>query len=239
MPGTAAWGRVVTKSKPAPRPLFALFLRDLRAGRRIGGGTSLGLVFFLILVTLSAFAIGPDLNLLGKIAPAILWISGLLATLLGLDRLFQADYEDGSLDLLLLSRTPLELIILVKCAAHWAMTGLPLALVAPLFGLMLNLPSDKLAGLALSLLAGTPALTLIGAIGAALTVSLRRGGLLFAVLILPLCVPPLIFGVAAASAGEDSLVPFASPFLILCALTLTAAAVAPLAAAFALRHASV
>ncbi|MGH6794401.1 MAG: heme exporter protein CcmB, partial [Methylocella sp.] len=99
--------------------LYALFVRDMRAGRRIGGGTSLGLVFFLILVTLSAFAIGPDLALLGKIAPAILWISGLLSTLLGLDRLFQADHEDGSLDLLLTSGTPLVLIVLVKCLAHW------------------------------------------------------------------------------------------------------------------------
>ena len=113
--------------------LYALFVRDMRAGRRIGGGTSLGLVFFLILVTLSAFAVGPDLALLGKIAPAILWISGLLATLLGLDRLFQSDHEDGSLDLLLTSGTSLELIVLVKCLAHWILTGLPLSAAAPVF----------------------------------------------------------------------------------------------------------
>ncbi|MGH6799854.1 MAG: heme exporter protein CcmB [Methylocella sp.] len=218
--------------------LYALFVRELRAGRRIGGGTSIGLVFFLILVTLSAFAIGSDLALLGKIAPAILWISGLLATLLGLDRLFQADHEDGSLDLLLTSGTPLELIVLVKCLAHWLLSGLPLAAAAPFFGLMLDLPTSQLWSVALSLLAGTPALTLIGAIGAALTVSLRRGGLLFAVLILPLCVPVLIFGVAAAGAGEGSMVPFATPFLILCALTLIAIAGAPFAAAFALRRTS-
>jgi heme exporter protein B len=112
--------------------LYALFVREMRAGRRVGGGTSLGVVFFLILVTLSAFAVGPDLPLLGKIAPAILWISGLLATLLGLDRLFQADHEDGSLDLLLTSGTPLELIVLVKCLAHWILTGLPLAAAAPI-----------------------------------------------------------------------------------------------------------
>jgi heme exporter protein B len=217
-------------------PLFALFLRDIRAGRRIGGGTSLGVVFFLILITLSAFAIGPDLSLLGKIAPAILWIAGLLATLLGLDRLFQADHEDGSLDLLLTSRTPLELIVLVKCLAHWILTGLPLAAAAPILGLMLNVPASNLWSLTVSLLAGTPALTLIGAIGAALTVSLRRGGLLFAVLILPLCVPSLIFGVAAAGASEDSMVPFQTPFLILCALTLIAIVAAPIAAAAALRH---
>ena len=216
--------------------LSALFVREMRAGRRIGGGTSLGVVFFLILVTLSAFAVGPDLALLGKIAPAILWISGLLATLLGLDRLFQADHEDGSLDLLLTSGTPLELIVLVKCLAHWILTGLPLAAAAPFFGLMLDLPTSQLWSVTLSLLAGTPALTLIGAIGAALTVSLRRGGLLFAVLILPLCVPVLIFGVAAAGAGAGSMVPFATPFLILCALTLIAIAGAPFAAAFALRQ---
>ena len=217
---------------------YALFVREMRTGRRIGGGTSLGVVFFLILVTLSAFAVGPDLALLGKIAPAILWISGLLATLLGLDRLFQADHEDGSLDLLLTSGTPLELIVLVKCLAHWILTGLPLAAAAPFFGLMLDLPTNQIWSVTLSLVAGTPALTLIGAIGAALTVSLRRGGLLFAVLILPLCVPVLIFGVAAAGAGADSMVPFATPFLILCALTLIAIAGAPFAAAFALRQTS-
>ncbi|HUI22129.1 MAG TPA: heme exporter protein CcmB [Methylocella sp.] len=219
-------------------PLLALFIRDIRVARRIGGGTSLGIVFFLILVTLSAFAIGPDLALLGKIAPAILWIAGLLATLLGLDRLFQADHEDGSLDLFLTSRTPLELIVLVKCLAHWILTGLPLAAAAPFFGLMLNLPADELWSVILSLLAGTPALTLIGAIGAALTVSLRRGGLLLAILILPLCVPVLIFGVASAGAGTGPTVPFATPFLILCALTLIAIAGAPFAAAFALRQMS-
>jgi heme exporter protein B len=229
----------MTNAKAAKKksPLAALFLRDLRAGRRIGGGTSLGIVFFLILVTLFAFAIGPDLKLLGKIAPAILWIAGLLATLLGLDRLFQADHEDGSLDLFLTSGAPLELLILVKCFAHWLLTGLPLAAAAPVFGLMLNLPVSDLWRVTLSLLAGTPALTLTGAIGAALTVSLRRGGLLFAVLILPLCVPSLIFGVSAAGTSETAAVPFAAPFLILCALTLIAAVVAPVAAAAALRHA--
>jgi heme exporter protein B len=218
--------------------LYALFVRDIRAGRRIGGGTSLGLVFFLTLVTLSAFAVGPDLALLCKIAPAILWISGLLATLLGLDRLFQSDQEDGSLDLLLTSGTSLELIVLVKCLAHWILTGLPLTAAAPFFGLMLDLPTNQLWSVTLSLVVGTPALTLIGAIGAALTVSLRRGGLLFAVLILPLCVPVLIFGVAAAGAGAGSMVPFTTPFLILCALTLIAIAGAPFAAALALRQTS-
>jgi len=219
--------------------LAALFFRDIRSGRRVGGGTSLGIVFFLILVTVFAFAIGPDLKLLGKVAPAILWVAGLLATLLGLDRLFQADHEDGSLDLFLTSSAPLELIIVVKCFAHWLLTGLPLAAAAPVFGLMLNLPVPELWRVTLSLLAGTPALTLTGGIGAALTVSLRRGGLLFAVLILPLCIPSLIFGVFAADASETSAVGFVAPFLILCALTLIAAVVAPVAAAAALRHAGV
>lgn len=224
------------KPEPVTRSaLLALFIRELRIGQRIGGGASLGVVLFLILVTLTPFAVGPDLALLARIAPAMLWIAGLLATLLGLDRLFQADHEDGSLDLLLTSGTPLELIVLVKCLAHWLLTGLPLVAAAPFFGLMLALPANELWSVTLSLLVGTPALTLIGAIGAALTVSLRRGGLLLAVLILPLCVPVLIFGVAAT---QDSMAGFASPFLILCALTLMALVGAPVAAAAALRQMS-
>ncbi len=217
-------------------PLRALFTRELRIGQRIGGGASLGVVFFLILVTLTPFAVGPDLVLLGRIAPAILWISALLATLLGLDRLFQADHEDGSLDLILTSRASLEMIVLVKCFAHWVLTGLPLVAAAPFFGLMLALPTHQLLSVTASLLVGTPALTLIGAIGAALTVTLRRGGLLLAVLILPLCVPVLIFGVAAAA--TDGASPFAPPFLILCALSLLALVGGRIAAAAALRQMS-
>lgn len=216
-------------------PLLALFRRDLRVGRRIGGGAALGVVFFLILVTLMPFAIGPDLNLLSRIGPAILWIAGLLATLLGLDRLFQSDRDDGSLDLLLMSRTSTEAIVLVKCIAHWLLTGLPLVVATPLFGLMLGMDGRALAQTTASLAAGTPALTMLGAIGAALTVGLRKGGLLMAVLILPLCIPVLIFGVSAATAGLGNPVPFATPFLILCALSLAAIAGAPFAAAAALR----
>jgi heme exporter protein B len=180
---------------------MALFSREIRVARRIGGGGTMGVIFFLILVTIVPFAIGPDLNLLSRIGPAILWIAALLATLLGLDRLFQADQEDGSLDLILTSDTPLELIVLVKCLAHWVVTGLPLVIAAPLFGLMLALDPQALWGVTLSLLAGTPALALLGAIGAALTVTLRRGGLLMAILILPLAIPVLIFGVSAAAAS--------------------------------------
>jgi len=215
-----------------PSALFALLTRDLTIGRRIGGAASLGIVFFLCLVAITPFAIGPDLALLSRIGPAILWIAALLATLLGLDRLFQAEAEDGSLDLLLSSSAPLELIVLVKCLAHWLLTGLPLVVASPLFGLMLGLDTHALAGVFVSLLVGTPALTLIGAIGAALTVSLRRGGLLLAILILPLSIPVLIFGVAAASRAAG----FAMPFLILCGLALMGLALAPFAAAAALRH---
>ncbi len=216
-------------------PLLALFLRDIRVGRRIGGGAALGVVFFLILITLMPFAIGPDLNLLSRIGPAILWIAGLLATLLGLDRLFQSDRDDGSLDLMLMSRSGGEMIVLVKCAAHWLLTGLPLVAFTPVFGLMLGMGPQALAQTTASLAVGTPALTMLGAIGAALTVGLRKGGLLMAVLILPLCIPVLIFGVSAATAGLGNPIPFATPFLILCALSLAAIAGAPFAAAAALR----
>ena len=213
----------------------ALFMREWRLGARIGGGAATGIVFFLILVALTPFAIGPDLKLLARIGPAILWIAALLATLLGLDRLFQADEEDGSLDLIVNGRLPLELVVVVKCAAHWTMGALPLVVASPLFGLMLGMDSNALAFVALSLLAGTPALTLLGAIGAALTVSLRRGGVLMAVLILPLAIPVLIFGVAAGAAASGGPAPFWPPFLALCALSLAALAGAPFAAAAAIR----
>jgi heme exporter protein B len=219
-------------------PLAALLIRELRIGRRIGGAASMGVVFFLCLVTITPFAVGPDLKLLARIAPAILWIAALLATLLGLDRLFQADADDGSLDLFFLSDTPLELIVLVKCLAHWLLTGLPLVAASPVFGLMLGLPPQALGPVALSLLIGTPALTLLGAIGAGLTVSLRRGGLLLSILVLPLSVPVLIFGVSAASAGTETPMPVATPFLILGGLTLGAIALAPFAVALALRNAA-
>jgi heme exporter protein B len=213
----------------------ALFFRELRIARRIGGGASIGVVFFLILVTIMPFALGPDLNLLAKLGPAILWIAALLATLLGLDRLFQADADDGSLDGLVNVALPLELVVAVKCLAHWVSNALPLIVVSPLFGLMLAMDSHALMSVATSLIAGTPALTMIGAIGAALTVSLRRGGLLMAVLVLPLSIPVLIFGVSAASAASGGAAPFLTPYLMLCAMSLFAIAAAPFAAAAALR----
>ncbi|MGK7062821.1 heme exporter protein CcmB [Bradyrhizobium sp. 1050_B9_N1_2] len=216
------------------RILLVVFLRDVTLARRIGGGGVLGLVFFLSLVTVVPFAIGPDLRLLSRIGPAILWIAALLASLLGLDRLFQADHEDGSLDQMLLSSTPLELIVLVKCMAHWFVTGLPLVLLSPLFGLMLDLDGSALWAVAATLLVGTPTFTFLGAIGAALTVTLRRGGLLLSILVVPLAVPVLIFGVSAAQSGTA---PVLTPFLVLCALGLASIALAPIAAAAALRGA--
>jgi heme exporter protein B len=215
---------------------LALVRRDLMLAARIGGGAEVGLVFFLALVAVVPFAIGPDQNLLGRIAPAILWIAALLATLFGLDRLFQADEEDGTLDQLMLSGLPLELAVLAKCLAHWLTTGLPLALAAPLLGLMLNLPAQAMLPLAATLMVGTPAITLIGAVGAAVTVSLRRGGLLVAVIVLPLAVPVLIFGVSAANAAITGPTPFGTPFLLLLAVTLAALAVCPVAAAAAIRN---
>ena len=195
----------------------------------------MSLVFFLAIVTLMPFALGPDLNLLARIGPAILWIAALLATLIGLDRLFQADQEDGSLELLRLSQTPLEVVVLAKVVAHWLVTGLPLALAAPLFGLLVALTPEGMLAMVATLLVGTPALTFIGAIGAALTASLRRGGLILAIVVLPFMIPTLIFGVSAANAALGGTVPFMTPFLILIALSLISAVVGTFGAAAALR----
>ncbi|HKA82053.1 MAG TPA: heme exporter protein CcmB [Xanthobacteraceae bacterium] len=216
--------------------LSALLVRDIRLAVRVGGGALIGVLFFLIVVTLMPFAIGPDLALLSRIGPAILWLGALLANLLALDRLIAMDQEDGSLDLILMARAPLELAVAVKALAHWLTTGLPLVLAAPILGLLLNLDLAATGAVALTLLAGTPALTFIGLIGAALTVALRRGGLLLAVLVLPLTVPVLIFGVAASNAAIVGPVPFGAPFSILCALTLMSLVVGPLAAAIAVRQ---
>jgi heme exporter protein B len=196
----------------------------------------MGVLFFLVVVTLVPFAVGPDLALLKRIGPAILWLAALLASLLALDRLFASDHEDGSLDIILMSRAPLELVVMVKGIAHWLTTGLPLIVAAPLIGLFLNLDPPAEAALVLTLLVGTPALTFIGLIGAAIAVALRRGGLLLAVIVLPLTVPVLIFGVAAANAAVAGPVPFGTPFTILCALTLASLVVGPFAAAAALRQ---
>jgi len=218
--------------------LAAVFIRDMRIATRIGGGALMGVLFFLAVVILLPFAIGPDLALLRRIGPAILWIGALLASLLALDRLFAADHEDGSLDLILLGRSPLELVIIAKALSHWLTTGLPLVLVSPVLGLFLNLEPVAIGAVMLTLLIGTPALTFIGVIGAALAVMLRRGGLLLPVLVLPLTIPVLIFGVSAANAAVVGPVPFATPLAILGALTLMSLVVGPVAAAAALRQGS-
>jgi heme exporter protein B len=202
---------------------------------RSGGAAFVALVFFLAVVTVVPFGVGPDLNLLSRIGPAILWIGALLAMLLGLDRLFREDREDGALDLLILTDLPLELVVLAKCAGAWLATGLPLVLVTPVLGLLLGVGPLPLAATTATLLAGTPALTLIGAIGAALTASLGRGSLLIAVLVLPFTIPVLIFGVGAASAVSIADAAFVPPFVILLALTLISGVIAPVAAAAALR----
>ncbi len=219
------------------RAFLAILKRDLAVASRAGGGGELALVFFLIMVVLVPFALGPDLDLLSRIGPAILWLGALLSVLIGLDRLFQSDEEDGSLDLIRASALPMELAVLAKGLAHWLTTGLPLALVSPLLGLLVALPGEGVLPLVATLLVGTPALSFIGAGGAALAASLRRGGLIVPVLVAPLTVPVLIFGVSAANAAVGGTVPFLTPFLILCAISLGAIVVGTVAAAAALRSA--
>lgn len=217
----------------------AVFAQSLKLAWRVGGGALLGLLFFLAVIVIMPFAVGPDLKLLARIGPAILWIGALLATLLGLDRLFQADLEDGGLDVLYLSPLPLELVVLAKGLGHWVATGLPLIVGAPIFSLFLNLDATAIGGVTLTLLIGTPALVFIGVIGSALMVALQRGGMLLSILVLPLTIPVLIFGVSAAnalnSASTSISTPFSTPFLILCALSLLSLVVGPVAGAAALR----
>lgn len=211
-----------------------LLSRDLTLAVRAGGGFGLALAFFLIVSVLVPFGIGPQTALLGKVAGGILWIGALLACLLSLDRIFALDYEDGSLDLLASSPLPLEAVAATKALAHWLTTGLPLAAMAPLLGLLLNLPEGAFLWLVISLLVGTPALSAIGTFGAALTVGLRRGGLLLSLLVLPLYVPTLLFGalvVARGAEGMDALTPLA----LLGGISLGAIGVLPFAAASALR----
>jgi heme exporter protein B len=216
--------------------MTALFLRDLRLSVRAGGGALIGVLFFLTVVAVIPFGVGPDLKLLARIGPAIVWIGALLAALLGLDRLFQAERDDGSLDLLLMQETPLVLIVFVKCAAHWVATGLPLVIASPLLGLFMNMDGAAIGATLLTLLVGTPAISFIGAVGAAVAVALPRGGLLVSILVLPLTVPVLIFGVSATYAAVEGPQPFLPPFLILTALTLFFAVLGPAAASLALRH---
>lgn len=213
---------------------FALIGREVQLAWRQGNSSAMAVSFFLVAVTLFPLGIGPELNVLARISAGVLWVAALLAALLTLDRLFQQDFEDGSLDLLALAPMPLEMIVLAKAIAHWLTTGLPLVAAAPLLAVLLNMGSGGIGILVVSLLIGTPALSLIGAIGAALTVTVRRGGVLMPLLILPLYVPTLIFGVGAVDAVLNNVM--AGPNLLyLGALSLVALALAPFAAAAAIR----
>lgn len=214
---------------------LALVKRDLALALRAGGGAGLGVVFFLAVIVVTPFAIGPDLVLLARIGPAILWIGALLACLIGLDRLFAADAEDGSLDLIFMLELPVELAAAAKGLAHWLATGLPLVVAAPLLALLLNLEPAAIGAVTLTLLVGTPGVTFLGLVGAAFASAFRRGGLLVAVLVLPLTIPVLIFGVAATAAAVTGPVPFGTPFLVLTGLSAGAIVLGPVAAAAALR----
>lgn len=217
------------------KPFLALVMRDLRLAWREGGAIGVALGFYLIVVAILPLGLGPDLNLLSRIAPGVLWVALLLAALLSVDRIFYNDYEDGTLEVITLGPLPLELVAAAKCLAHWISTGIPLALMAPVLGLLLNLDLTAYGVLVLTMLVGTPAISFLGAVGAGLTLGLRRGGLLLSLLILPLYVPILIFGVSSVDAVLMGPASFTSPFLILCALSLATVVLAPFAAAAALR----
>ena len=212
----------------------ALLARDLSLAARRGADTAMGLVFFVIALSLFPFGVGASPDILARIGAGVIWVVALLAVLLTLDRLWQADLEDGSLELIVLSPAPLELLVLAKCLAHWLTSGLLLVLAAPLLALLMNLPPEGLWALPLALLLGTPTLTLVGSIGAALLLGSRRGSVLIALLVLPLYIPVLIFGVAAVEGFVLGLSGTA-PLLIMGAMLLAALALTPFATAAALR----
>ena len=217
-------------------PLFALFRRELMLAVRDGGEIGLALGFFVLAVVLFPLGIGPELEILRRVGAGVIWAAALLAAVLSLERLFAADYRDGGLDLLVLSAAPLEGVVIAKCAAHWATTGLPLTAISPLLAVLFDLDGSAIPLLLLSLVLGTPALSLLGAIVAALTLGARRPGILTPLLVLPLCLPVLIFGAGAVEAGVSGA--GARPYLLLLgALSLAALPLAPLAAAAALRQA--
>ncbi len=211
----------------------ALLMRDIKLAFRAGGGASLAAAFFALVATLVPFGVGADLMLLGRIAGGVLWVAAALAALLSLDRLFQADYEDGSLDVLTLSPLSLEAASAAKILAHWLTTGLPLVVLSPVLGLLLNLPAEGYLPLALSLIVGTPALSGVGAIGAALTISIRRGGLILALIVMPLITPALIFGAGVVTDALDGT--GRGAFLFLTAFSVAAVALSPFASAAAVR----
>ncbi len=213
---------------------MALLRRDLRLAMRAGGGFGLGVAFFLIVVALVPFAIGAEAAVLARIAPGILWIGALLACLLSLDRIFALDYEDGTLDLLATAPIPMEAVVTIKALAHWITTGVPLVIAAPVLGILLHLPQGATVGLVLSLALGTPGLSVLGTFGAALTVGLRRGGLLLSLLVLPLCIPTLVFGAELARRAAEGMPPVTSA-LMLAGISAAAIAVVPFASAAAIR----
>ncbi|MEQ6247641.1 heme exporter protein CcmB [Sulfitobacter sp. HNIBRBA3233] len=214
--------------------MIALLVRDLRLALRAGGGFGLGLAFFLILTVLVPFSVGPQSALLASIAPGVLWLGALLACLLSLDRLLALDFEDGTLDVLVTAPLPLEAALAIKGLAHWITTGLPLVVAAPALGVLLSLPPEGYLWLVVSLALGTPALSMIGTFGAALTVGIKRGGLLLSLLVLPLYVPTLIFGAEAARRGAQGMA-VETPLLLLAGISLGTIALLPFAAAAALR----
>jgi heme exporter protein B len=216
--------------------LASLFQRDLRLALRQGGDTGLVIGFFVLAVVLFPLGVGPELAILQRIGAGIVWVAALLAALLALDRLFEADHRDGNLDLLALSDMPLELAVLAKCAAHWVASGFPLALISPLLALFVDLDPAAIPTLFFSLLIGTPALSLIGSVAAALTLGARRQGIVLSILVLPLYVPPLVFGAGAVEASAAGIGTRAH-LLILAALSLAALACCPWASAAALRQA--
>ena len=217
------------------RGFAALLGRDLRLAVREGGALGTALGFYLVVVAMLPLSLGPDLNLLSRIAAGVLWVALLLSALLSLPRLFEADYEDGVLEVMAMSPVPLAAAVVAKALAHWLTTGVPLALLAPLLGLMLNLELSAYPVLLATMLAGTPAISFLGAIGAALTLRSRRGGLLIALLVLPLYIPTLIFGISAMEASALGTGGFGPSFLILCAVSLASLVLGPVAAAATLR----
>lgn len=218
------------------RRFFSVAGRDLRLAQRHGLDSLLVVAFFVIAVVLFPFGVGPEPNILARIAAGIIWVAALLAAMLSLERLFQADYEDGSLELLVLSPVPLEVAVLAKVLAHWLTTGLPLILAAPVLAVILNMGAAGFGVLLLALLLGTPTLSLVGTVGAALILGSRRGGVLLSLLVLPLYIPVLIFGVGAVDAAVAGFA-FKAQILILAALFLGSLALCPWAAGAAIRQA--
>ncbi len=213
---------------------YHLLYRDLRLALRNRHELANPLIFFVLVVTLFPLAVTPTTESLRAMAPGVIWVSALLAVLLSLDRLFKQDYEDGSLDQLMLSPNPLVILVFAKVTAHWLLTGLPLVIIAPLLGLFMALPAESVTVLVYSLLLGTPVLSLIGAIGVSLTVAVNRGGVLLSLIILPLYIPILIFGANAVDVAMDGL-PVKGQLMFLAAVLALALSLAPLATAVALR----